>query len=87
MVLGRTKSNTYRKIKKKVVKTTRTHYKKRKPAHTKCAVCGAELKGVPRERPKKMQTMAKSKKKPERKYGGNLCSKCARKKIIEEARK
>ena len=87
MVRGMYKSNTLRRVEKKNVKHHKTVYKKRKPEPAKCAICGAELKGVPRERPFKMQTMAKTKKRPERKYGGYLCASCARKKIIEEARK
>lgn len=87
MVEGKHKSKTYRKV---FVKTpggnTATHYRKRKPSAAKCASCGAVLSGVPRERPYKMQNMPKTKKRPERIYGGNLCSKCSRKKIISEAR-
>jgi len=87
MVSGKHKSKTYRKI---FVRTpgsrTVVHYRKRKPAKAKCASCAAILKGVPRERPYKMQNMPKTQKRPERPYGGSLCSKCSRKKIIAEAR-
>ena len=48
--------------------------------------CKAILKGVPRERPYKMRTMAKTKKRPERPYGGVLCSKCMREIFKEKAR-
>ena len=61
-------------------------YKKRKPKNAKCGMCGAVLPGTPRERPHKMKNMAKTKKTPSRPYGGNLCSKCSRKKIIAEAK-
>ncbi len=78
------KSRTFRRVK---VKTpggrTVTHYRKRKPAKAKCASCKAPLKGVPRERPYKIKRLAKTKKRPERPFGGVLCSRCARKKIIE----
>jgi len=88
MPAGRYKSRTLRRV---FVKTpgsrTVLHYRKRKPKNAKCGSCGAVLKGVPRERPYKMKKMAKSKKRPSRIYGGNLCSGCARKKIIEKARK
>lgn len=63
------------------------HHMKRKPSKAKCAKCGKALPGVPRERPYKMSRMAKSKKRPERPYGGNLCSACMRKEIIAKARK
>jgi large subunit ribosomal protein L34e len=62
-------------------------YKKRKPSKATCAVCGKNLAGVPRERPYKMMRMAKTKKRPERKFGGMLCSACSRRKIIAAARK
>ena len=87
MVEGKFKSGRFRKI---FVKTsggrTAVHYKKRKPSKAKCAGCGAVLPGVPRERLHKMKKISKTKKRPERPYGGFLCSKCARKKIITEAR-
>ena len=88
MVSGKHKSKSLRKVFRrtpgnKVV----VHYKKRKPNKARCAICGAVLKGVPRELPYKMRNLPKSKKRPSRPYGGYLCSKCARQKIIEEARK
>ena len=61
-------------------------FKKKKPSKAKCAKCGALLKGVPRERPHKMQNMDKSKKKPERPYGGYYCSKCTRDLLKSKAR-
>jgi len=88
MPTGRYKSRTYRRV------YTRTpgarnviHYVKRKPKIAKCAVCGKPLSGIPRERPYKMSTMAKTKKRPERPYGGVLCSKCTREKIKSEIKK
>ncbi len=63
-----------------------THYRKPKPSIARCAVCGAPLKGVPRESPIKMQNMAKTKKRPERPYGGVLCSACMRKKLKDNVR-
>ncbi|MEA3378067.1 MAG: 50S ribosomal protein L34e [Nanoarchaeota archaeon] len=62
------------------------HYRKRKPSKAKCASCGKVLQGVPRERPYKMSTMAKSKKRPNRPYGGKLCSSCTRKVLTNVAR-
>jgi large subunit ribosomal protein L34e len=66
---------------------TVVQYKNKKPKTAKCAGCGAKLPGTLRERPYKMKNLSKSKKRPTRAYGGNLCSKCTRRKIIEEARK
>ena len=87
MPKGMYKSRTLRKI---FVKTpcgkTKIQYRKRKPRRARCADCKVELSGIARERPRKMQNMTKSKKRPTRPYGGNLCSKCMRKKMIEKAR-
>jgi len=65
---------------------TMLHYKKRKPGKAKCGSCGDLLKGTLRERPRKMGNIPKTKKRPERPYGGNLCSKCMRSLMVEKAR-
>ena len=62
------------------------HYKKRKPSKAVCSKCGDILKGVANERPYRMQNMAKTEKRPERPYGGVLCSKCTRKVLVAKAR-
>ncbi len=88
MPAGRYKSRTFRRVYTKTPGgRTVLHYSKRKPGKAKCASCGIQLAGVPRERPYKMQNMPKTKKRPERPYGGYLCSKCMRLKIIEGIRK
>ncbi len=88
MVSGRFKSRTFRRVKVRLPGGSVTiHYVKRKPGLGRCAMCKTELKGVLRERPKKMQKTAKSKKAPERPYGGNLCSKCMRLVIKRKSRK
>lgn len=87
MVQGSRKSRTLRRVR---VKTpggiNKIHYRKRKPAKAKCGGCGAVLKGVARERPFKMKSLTRAKKKPSRPYAGVLCSKCLRKKMIAKAR-
>jgi len=87
MLPNKTKSRTYRRVKVRITKGVTIHYKKRKPAKAKCADCGKQLAGVPRERPIKMQNMPKTAKRPERPFGGCLCSACSRKKIVAEVRK
>ncbi len=62
------------------------HYKKKKPKTAKCGNCGASLKGVPRAFPFRMRSMAKTKKRPERPFGGVLCSRCMRQSIIDKTR-
>lgn len=85
---GNKRSRTFKRIHKKLPGGRNTvHYEKRKPGKAKCGKCGALLKGVPRERPYKMQKMPRSVKRPERPYGGNLCSRCTREVFIQKARK
>jgi len=83
----RKRSHTYRKVFKRTP-TGRVNivYIKRKPKSAKCAGCGKTLAGTPRERPFKMQRMQKTKKRPERIFGGYYCSACSRKTIIAKAR-
>ena len=87
MVAGKYKSRTFRRI---FVKTpggrTVIHYKKRRPSKAQCGKCGAILKGVASERPFRMQNMPKTKNRPERPYGGVLCSECLRRLMIDKAR-
>ena len=63
-----------------------TQYKKCKPSKAVCGKCKKQLAGVPRERPVKMRNMAKTKKRPERTYGGVLCSACLKRQIITKSR-
>ena len=85
MPAPRLRSRSLRKVFRKVPGgRVSIHYKKRKPKSAKCGSCGAVLKGIPRELPYKMKKMAKTKKRPERPYGGVLCSKCMRQEIIKK---
>jgi len=81
------RSRTLRRVYKRVTKGVRLIYKKRKPEKAHCADCSAVLMGVPNERPYKIRNMTKSQKRPERMFGGVLCSKCSRKEIIKRNRK
>lgn len=76
-----------RKVKVRVVGETKIVYKMRKPKPVSCGICNQPLKGVPRLRKAKLKHTAKTKKRPERAYGGVLCSKCARKEIEKKVRK
>ena len=62
------------------------HRVPRNPKLAHCASCGDELKGVPRGRPVKMQNMPKTKKRPQRPFGGVLCTRCMRDKIKNSTR-
>ncbi|MBI5871810.1 50S ribosomal protein L34e [archaeon] len=86
MVAPRLRSRSLRRIQRRVPGgRTVMHFKKRKPNIAKCAHCKKPLAGVPRLRPYKMKNLQKTKKRPERKYGGILCSACTRRKIMQEA--
>lgn len=61
--------------------------KNRKPAFAKCAVCGKRLHGLRKLTPTELRKMAKTKRKPERPYGGYMCSECSREFFREKARK
>ncbi|MBN1544263.1 50S ribosomal protein L34e [Candidatus Woesearchaeota archaeon] len=88
MVKPNRRSRTLRRVYRRTPGSrTVLQFKKRKPSKAECSQCGRVLAGVPRERPYKMQRMPKTKKRPERPYGGNLCSSCMRKAIIAKARK
>lgn len=81
------RSRSLRRVYKKVPGGKNVvHYEKRKPSKAKCGKCKAILKGVPRERPYKMQNIPKTQKRPERPYGGVLCSKCMRELFKEKAK-
>lgn len=88
MPSGRYKSRRYRRVFKRPPSgKTKLHYVSRKPGNAKCALCGDVLKGIPRGTANQMKGLSRSKKRSQRPYGGNLCSRCTRKKIIEMVRK
>lgn len=88
MVEGKLRSRTFRRV---FVKTPGgkvvIQYKRRKPGFAECGGCGARLKGVPRGRVFELRNLPKTAKRPERPFGGVLCSACSRIKIISLARK
>ena len=77
----RNRSTSMKKIKRRVPSgESREYYERRKGGKkASCAICKAKLLGVQR-------TGAKTAKRPERKFGGNLCSKCQSKVVVEAAR-
>ena len=88
MVSGSRKSRTFRRVD---VKTPGgrvvIHYRERKPKKAHCAECGAVLSGMPRARPSKLAKLPKTMRRPERRFGGVLCSSCSRRRLIASARK
>lgn len=87
MPRGMLKSRTLRRVFKKLPGgSTKLHYTERKPKQAHCGRCGAILHGVPRARPVDSKRLAKTEKRPERPYGGVLCSMCLRDTIKVESR-
>jgi len=75
------RSSSFRKIRTRIPGgASIIKYFKRKPKGAKCASCGKKLPGVASKRVAKMKKLSKGRKKVNRPYGGNLCSKCARQK-------
>lgn len=52
--------------------------KKKMTAKHKCAVCHKPLHGTPRGSPSKIKKLPKTKRRPSRPFGGQLCSHCSR---------
>ncbi len=87
MPAPRLRSRSLRKLFRKVPGgSIKVHFKKRKPKAAKCGSCGSVLKGMLRELPFKLRNIAKTKKRPERPYGGVLCGRCMRQTIIDKIR-
>lgn len=87
MPKGMFKSRTLRRVFKRVPGgSTKIHYRQRKPRQAHCARCGALLAGIPRDRPATLAKLAKTRKRPERPYGGVVCSSCLKDMIKLEQR-
>jgi large subunit ribosomal protein L34e len=85
---GKHKSRTLRRVYRKTPgNRVVLHYRVRKPRAAVCGGCGITLKGVPRKLVPKLRNLPKTMRRPTRSYGGYLCSRCAREKIIQEVRK
>lgn len=87
MPAGKHKSGRFRKI---FVRTpgskTVVHYRKRKPSKARCGKCKKVLAGMPNLSHSKLKNLPKSCKRPERPYGGVLCSACTRALLREKVR-
>ncbi len=81
------KSRTFRRISKKTPGGKLvTHYERRKPAKAICTMCGNVLKGVIQAIPSKVKAESKTKRRPERPFGGVLCSACTRNVLKQKVR-
>ncbi|NVM30782.1 MAG: 50S ribosomal protein L34e [Candidatus Helarchaeota archaeon] len=67
-------------------KVTKIHYEKHGTSQNKCAECGNPIKSTPRLRGPNIHKVSKSKRRPNRKYGGYYCPTCLRSKIKKAVR-
>ena len=82
MVAGRFRSRTFRRIKKKLPgNRVALRYEKRAHSKAHCGSCGAVLPAVRTGKATELRNLPKTAKRPERPYGGVLCSRCMREKI------
>ncbi|XP_064078940.1 large ribosomal subunit protein eL34-like [Palaemon carinicauda] len=58
------------------------HYVKKPGKAPKCGNCKVRLKGIAAVRPHKLHSLSYRRKRVSRSYGGNLCHKCVRERII-----
>ena len=58
-------------------------YRKKQSSRPSCADCGNVLAGVAHGCRSVLAKLSKSQKRPERPFGGKLCSRCSRRKIME----
>ena len=86
MVRRHLRTKGTRKVRVKTATGVTIHYKQKKINRAKCGTCKKTLHGIPSLTKAKFRNLTSSQRKVARKYGGNLCSSCARKKIVEEAR-
>ncbi len=87
MTGAKQKSRTFRRLFRRTPGARRIiQYKKRMPSKAVCSVCGDVLKGVARLRITRLRNTPKSARRPQRPFGGVLCSACARKEIKKRSR-
>lgn len=81
--------NRFKKLhgtKRKTVKNKTVIHKQDKPSPAICALCGTKLHGVPRKGKAELSKLSKTQKRPERKFGGVLCSSCVTQLVKEKTR-
>ncbi len=80
------RSRSMRRVQVRTVKKTVARYKPKLHSKHICGICKNILHGKPRGRPVEIRKYSKTEKRPERPYGGVLCSKCSRKILSLKAR-
>lgn len=71
------RSRSLRRVKRTTPGGSRNvHYKRRKEGKPVCRICGRPLNGVPARTKARTKNLSKSRKRPSRAYGGDLCPEC-----------
>lgn len=87
MVTVRYRSRTFRRVYQTTPGgTNQILYKRRRNAKPQCSKCEAFLPGVARGTKTQVLAIPRSARRPERPYGGMLCSACTRRVIIAKVR-
>ena len=74
------------RVKKKVAKGVKIVKRRRKPKQARCALCKKPLHGVPRLVPSRLRKLSLSERRPNRPFGGYVCSRCQREIFKSKAR-
>jgi len=87
MTVPHHRSRTFRRVFKRTPSGKNVlHHRRRKDARPQCADCKGFLAGVPRGPKNKVHKIPRSARRPERPFGGKLCSACTRRVLIARVR-
>jgi large subunit ribosomal protein L34e len=87
MAESKIKSRTFRRLSKKTPSGKITlKFERKNQKKPVCGVCGAILQGIKHSSQKGLNKLSKTQRRPERAFGGVLCSKCSRERIKAIAR-
>jgi len=87
MAESKIKSGTFRETKKRTPGSRPAkYYAKRNVKKAVCGVCGSLLQGIKHQSNLKLGKLSKTQRRPERAFGGVLCSKCSREQLKSRAR-
>nr|MBI4156841.1 hypothetical protein [Candidatus Woesearchaeota archaeon] len=76
-----------KQIRKKLASRVSVYTRKERPGKKTCANCSKVLPGILNFKTSKIRNIARTRKRPSRKFGGYLCSRCSRKMILQGVRK
>ena len=76
------KSRSLKRVSKKTPgNRVSTHYRRKNPSGATCGISGSKLNGISRKRPGRFNTLSKTKKRPNRKYGGTYSHKVVKQRL------